>query len=207
MIGRLQMRPWGRTARATIISPEPDIAVSGLQAAVLRYWKELLRYLTARRATSDEAGDILQDLFVKVRTLESGPVAEPRAYLYKMAANLLFDRRRSAARRATREWLWSEVNLGLEREIDERPNADRSLAAREELAVLMRAISSLPERTADILRRYRIEGDAQRRIADDLGISLSAVEKHLQRAYRVVISAQSRLEADTLAALDHEASE
>ena len=37
----------------------------------------------------------------------------------------------------------------------------------------------------------------QRQIAGELGISLSAVEKHLQKAYQVVVETQKRLDADT----------
>ena len=196
MLRARQMRPHGRLARANVINHTPDIAASGLQAAVLKYRAELLRFLTARRAAADEAEDILQDLYLKVGTLDSGPVAQPRAYLYKMTANLLFDRRRTAAHRANRERLWTEAQLGPEKEIDDRPSVEQALAAREELRIVAEAVATLPERTAEILRRYRIDGDGQKAIAADLGISLSAVEKHLQRAYRVVVEAQARLDAD-----------
>jgi RNA polymerase sigma-70 factor (ECF subfamily) len=196
MLDRWQWPASVRFARGTVIDSNPDIAVAGLQAAVLKHWMELFRFLAARRVPKDEAEDILQDLFVKVRTLESGPVAEPRAYLYKMTANLLFDRRRTAARRTARESLWAEVHLGQDKEIDESPSADQALAARDELAHVSKAIAALPPRTIDILRRYRIEGHAQRRIAADLEISLSAVEKHLQRAYRAVVAAQAEIDAD-----------
>lgn len=171
------------------------MVVGGLQAALLEYRAELLRFLAARRATPDEAEDVLQDLYLRLRTNESGPIAEPRAWLYKVAANLLFDRRRSAARRASREQIWTEVQLGAEMEVDERPTAEQELVARQELAVVAAAIADLPERTADILRRYRIDGAEQKAIAADLGVSLSAVEKHLQRGYRAVAAARAALDA------------
>ena len=199
MLGPRQLRPVGRLLRAPVINYTPDIAVSGLQAAVLQYRAELLRFLSARRATADEAEDILQDLYVKVRALHGGPVAEPRAYLYRMTANLLMDRRRTAARRTARERHWTDAQLGPEQELDDRPTAEQELAAREELAVVSTVIGALPERTLDILRRYRVDGDGQREIAAALGISLSAVEKHLQRAYRVVVEAKARLEGVTSA--------
>ena len=138
---------------------------------------------------------MLQDLFVRVRTMESGPIAEPRAYLYKVTANLLFDRRRSAARRATREQIWTEAQLGPEMEIDERPSVEQEMAARQELHSITAAIAALPERTAVILRHYRVDGYEQKEIARELGISLSAVEKHLQRGYRAVTEARARLDA------------
>jgi RNA polymerase sigma-70 factor (ECF subfamily) len=185
----------GRVGWAKVITQTPDILVGGLQAAVLEYRSELLRFLAARRATPDEAEDLLQDLFVRVRTMDSGPIAEPRAYLYKIAANLLFDRRRSAARRSQREQIWTEVQLGDEMEIDERPSVEHEIAVRQELAIVAAAIAALPERSADILRRYRIDGAEQKAIAAALGISLSAVEKHLQRGYHAVAEARSQLDA------------
>lgn len=196
MLPRLAVRPFGRSTRTSAIEHSPDIASGGLQAALVAYRAELNRFLVARRASADDIEDILQDLYIKVRGLKTAPVAEPRAYLYKMAANLLADRRRSAARRATRERLWTETQLNLETEIDERPSAEQVVSGREELDLVLDAISSLPARTIEVLRRYRIDGDVQSAIAADLGISLSAVEKHLQRAYRAVIEAQARLDAD-----------
>jgi RNA polymerase sigma-70 factor (ECF subfamily) len=196
MLGPRQLRPVGRLSRAPVINYTPDIAVSGLQGAVLHYRAELLRFLVARRAAADEAEDILQDLYLKVRGLQGGPVAEPRAYLYRMTANLLLDRRRTAARRTVRERHWTDAQLGPEQDLDDRPTAEQELAAREELAIVSRAIGALPERTVEILRRYRVDGDGQREIAAALGISLSAVEKHLQRAYRVVVEAKARLDGD-----------
>jgi len=163
---------------------------------VLKYRGELLRFLRARRATDEEAEDILQDLFIKVGALHSGPIAEPRAYLYKITANLLFDRRRSAARRARRERLWLDTAQGAEQEIDEAPSIEQEMIAREELGRVFASLETLPERTTEILRMFRIDGIPQKDIAAQLGISLSAVEKHLQRAYLAVIRARAELDAE-----------
>jgi RNA polymerase sigma-70 factor (ECF subfamily) len=52
----------------------------------------------------------------------------------------------------------------------------------------------LPERTRAIFRRFRLDGEPQRRIAEDIGISVSAVEKHLARAYEAIAAAKLRLD-------------
>src|SRR5690349_6033597 len=65
MLPDTSMRPPGRLMRAPTIEPLPDIARGGLQAAVLAYRAELLRFLAARGAAADEAEDVLQDLYVK----------------------------------------------------------------------------------------------------------------------------------------------
>lgn len=163
---------------------------------MLAHRPALLKFLAARRVTPDEAEDLLQDLFVKLESAAIGPVAEPRAYLYRMADNLLLDRRRAEGRRVGREEAWVAVQGGAAPGVDDRPSPERLLIARERLAMVSRALAALPERTATIFRRFRIDGVNQKQIAAEQGISVSAVEKHLQRAYHAVVEVQARLDAD-----------
>ena len=142
---------------------------------------------------AEEAEDILQDLYVKLEGLKPGPVAEPRAYLHRMAENLLYDRRRTAGWRTSREEAWVASQLGVSREADSRPSAERELIAREELRLISQALAALPDRTLQIFRLYRLDGVRQREIAAQLGISVSSVEKHLRRAYQLVVEAQESL--------------
>jgi RNA polymerase sigma-70 factor (ECF subfamily) len=179
------------------IDRNPQASDSGLKGAFLQQRPALLRYLAARRLAPDEAQDLLQDLYVKLAAGTPGPVGEPRAYLYRMAENLLLDRRRAASRRSGREQAWTAAQLGGSGDADDRPSAEQVLIGRERLAAVTRALAALPERTSQVFRRYRIDGIAQKEIAAELGISLSAVEKHLQKAYRVVVEAQARLDADS----------
>lgn len=168
-----------------------------LRVALLEHRAALLRYFIARRVPPDEAEDVMQDLVVKLQTHVSGPVAEPRAYLYRMAENLLLDRIRSEGRRRGREQAWVAARAGATLDADDRPSAEQALIARERLALVSEALAALPERTLFVFRRYRIDGIPQRQIAAELGISLSAVEKHLQKAYQVVVETRMRLDADT----------
>ena len=168
-----------------------------LRTALLEHRPALLRYFIARRVPPEEAEDVLQDLVVKLESHASGPVAEPRAYLYRMAENLLLDRIRSDGRRRGREQAWVAVQAGATLETDDRPSPEQALIARERLALVSAALGALPERTLSVFRRYRIDGVPQRQIAAEAGISLSAVEKHLQKAYRAVVEVQARLDADS----------
>jgi RNA polymerase sigma-70 factor (ECF subfamily) len=179
------------------IDRDPQASDSGLKGVFLQQRPALLRYLAARRLAPDEAQDLLQDLYVKLAAATPGPVGEPRAYLYRMAENLLLDRRRAASRRSGREQAWTAAQLGPSGDADDRPSAEQVLIGRERLAAVTRALAALPERTVQIFRRYRIDGVAQKEIAAELGISLSAVEKHLQKAYRIVVEAQAHLDADS----------
>ena len=180
--------------QAEAVDRQAETRLSGLQAVLLDQRAALLRFLAARGA-ADEAEDVLHDLFVKLGRSVTAPVADPRAYLYRMADNLLLDRRRSAGRRTIRERAWTAEQLDVVSALDERPDAEQTLIQREQLALVSHALSALPERTLIIFRRFRIDGAGQKEIAAELAISLSAVEKHLQRAYRVLVEVQERLGA------------
>jgi RNA polymerase sigma factor (sigma-70 family) len=142
----------------------------------------LLRLLVARLGTRDDAEDALQDLWLKIDQLPPQPIAQPAAFLYRMAANHATDRRIAAARRGARDGAWLEVQ-------DTPPDfadPETALAVADERRALERIIASMPERMATALRMFRLEEQPQRAIADHLGISVSGVEKLLQRAYKKI---------------------
>jgi RNA polymerase sigma-70 factor (ECF subfamily) len=154
----------------------------GLKAVFLSERPMLLRLLSSRLGDPDLAQDLLQELWLKLESTATGPLADPAAYLFRMAANLALDHRRSTARRIQREQGWSEVQPTH----SEYATAEDTLISRERLGEMERSIAALPERTAAIFRSYRFDGVSRKEIAADLAISVSAVEKHLQRAYRAI---------------------
>ncbi len=160
------------------------MAATALAEHLLENRAPLLRFLRAR-GTRD-AEDLFQDLWLKTDRLEvTAPMPDPRAYLFRMADNLAHDRVRTEMRRTAREQGWSEAFRGVG-DHDQTPSAERALDARERLCRVVGALAALSDRTQTIFRRFRLEGMSQVDIAREDGISLSAVEKHLQRAYRVL---------------------
>ncbi|WP_240653465.1 RNA polymerase sigma factor [Sphingomonas crocodyli] len=155
---------------------------SGLRGVFLTERPMLLRLLTARLGNRDDAEDVLQDLWLKLESLPSGPVSQPAAYLFRMANNLAFDRRRSASRHAARDTEW----LSVQTTSDEMPTMEDDLIARQRLRQIEAAIDAMPERTARVFRQFRFEGRQQKAIAAELGLSLSSVEKLLQQGYRAI---------------------
>lgn len=184
----------GRAGASTPWEWSGQDMTAGLERIFLDLRPALARYLLARGVAADEADDLLQDVYLKLGS-PRGPVDEPRAYLYRMTHNLLLDRRRSAGRRVRRDDAWSSGGTGIAVESDPRPSAEQSLIAREQLTAMVAAIAALPVRTGDIFRRYRLDGQPQQGIADDLGISKSAVEKHLYRAFAAMTAARSAFDA------------
>lgn len=141
----------------------------------------LLRYLHARGA-GDEAEDLMQELWLKLASMPLDGVEHLDAYLMRAAHNLMLDRARSARRRQARDDCYQRDGA----EDLAPPSVVHHLIARERLDRVDRLLAGLGARTDAIFRRHRVEGIGQRAIAAELGISLSAVEKHLQKAYRAL---------------------
>lgn len=168
---------------------------SGLAAVLLANRAALLRFLRSRGA-DDAAEDLLQELWLKASAGAAQPIADPLAYLYRTAANLLLDRKRAELRRRRREDGWANPAGGEPGEASDVDCAERAALAREELRRVESALAALGPRTEAIFRRFRLDGAGQRQIAEEMGISLSAVEKHLRKAYRALVDLRRRLDAE-----------
>lgn len=166
----------------------------GLKAVFLAERAMLLRLLVARLGNRADAEDALQDLWMKVDQLPAGPpVAQPAAYLYRMASNHASDRRIAATRSGARDTAWMEVQPAA----DEQPTIEHALLARERLSRVEAALAAMPERMSSALRMYRLEELPQKEIAERLGMTLSGVEKLLRRAVKEIHTYRSVGEADS----------
>lgn len=160
----------------------------GLSGLFAQHRAELLRFLAARCGDPAEAEDFLQELWIKVSGLAAGPIANGRAYLFRMANNLVLDSRRAAMRAMRRDRSWLEDAGGgataPEDRPDPAPQADEQLSRTEEADILRKAIAALPPGAQRALVLVRLEGCPQAEAAEIMGISRSGVEKHLAVAMR-----------------------
>ena len=169
-----------------------DQAVGMIGAEFLRNRAMIARYLRARGA-GEHAEDLLQELWIKVAAMPPQvEVTDPTSYLFRMAHNLMLDRHRAGRRRTDRDHQYHAISDLTGTGHDPSPLPDRVLIAKQRLAEVDRVLRSLGERTDYIFRRHRVDEVPQREIASELGITLSAVEKHLQKAYRAVRAVADR---------------
>lgn len=168
---------------------------TGLSAIFLQNRPALLRFLRARGAGED-AEDLMQDMWMKLEAKDLGPVTDPLPYLYRVANNLMLDRYRSATRRERREQDWAEGAGGVMADPSEDMAIDERLILTERLEEARAILRSLGPRVELVFRRFRIEGVGQRLIAEELGVSLTTVEKDLQKAYRAMIALKQRLDTE-----------
>lgn len=147
------------------------------------------RFFQARLGAGADVEDLLQDLYLKVvGVAPDADVREPRAYLYRLASNLMMDRWRSGRRSAARDAAWRDIAhvTGATEDLDDAPSAEAVVTGRQRLTRLMTALERLPERTRTIFRLHKFEGLSYAEVAQRLDVSKSTVEKHMMGALRVL---------------------
>lgn len=166
---------------------------SGLHEIFEQHREPLLRYLRAHGAR-DDAEDLLQELWLKLSSVPSGPIASPRNYLFRAATNLMIDRRRSEAQARRRDHEWSGLADRLPGAAANDPNPDRLIDGRRRLALVEEELAKLPTRALSIFREHRVEGRSQREIAAAMGLSQSTIESDLRLVYRLLDDLRRRFD-------------
>ncbi len=133
----------------------------------------------------------MQELWVKLATLETGPIANSNAYLHRMALNMANDLVRAKVRRRGREAAWSHVMVAEQDSVavDPAPSPERALIAKGSLEDVKNALQTLSERARVAFVYHRIEGKSHAETAEIMGISKSAVEKHMAAAMKHLLHA------------------
>lgn len=142
-------------------------------------WRRMLRRLQGVAGVSDDVEDLLQSAFLRLenyrRTTE---VRKPDAFIVRTAINLGIDERRKLRRRME----IGGLDLDALEIADHTPPAEDAFDAKRRLEGVSNALQQLPPRTREIFLLRRVDGLRHREIAERLGITVSAVEKHVAKA-------------------------
>lgn len=152
----------------------------------------LVRFFTRRIGNVVDAEDLTQDVLVGALTHSNWTSSEQaKGYIFRSAINRLRDRhRRFKAQGMTLDC--NEVFL------HERLCSDGSqnpiecvLIAQEELSAIDQALQKLNVRTRTVFVLVKLERLRSTEVADMLGISVRAVNKHLQKAMSLLAQAST----------------
>jgi RNA polymerase sigma-70 factor (ECF subfamily) len=150
----------------------------------------LVRAVYARLHSWEEATEVVQEAYVRVFRLDNPPpINFLRAYLYKTAFNLAYDRRgERTVRQEREEFVYTEVYRERERE---NPTPERLCLDEEVRACLQDAVNKLPPKCRMAFTLVELENQTVREAAGKMGISEMAVYQLVNRAYghmaRVVV--------------------
>lgn len=158
--------------------PMPSNA-SHLTDLLIRERPALLRLARSILGHDSGAEDVIQSVWFKARGVDSAQrIDNPRAYLYRLVANLATDHGREHTRRnrlLAEHYLWGA---------DEVLSTEEQVMAQDELQRVLDAASHLPEPTRDMFQLNRLQGLTQAEVARRHQVSVTTVENHIRSALR-----------------------
>lgn len=139
-------------------------------------WAHLRKSVAGRISSRDRAADRLHSAFVRLAEHPTG-VDNPSAYLIRTAVNLEIDdfRRSRIVQTVPLEYFDDSLPLSA-------PLQDEALIAREKLERVREGLRRLSERTREMFLKHRLGAMKHREIAEEFGVSQSAVRKHIAKA-------------------------
>lgn len=140
-----------------------------------------IRAFFARRVPSCDVDDMIQEVALRMQARrERNEIINHQAYLFQVAHSVLNDRaRRDQVRHRADHSVLEEIH----HPVEER-SPFRVLEGKEQLGILVEALNELPDRTRQAFVLHRFEEMSYAAIAQHLGVSISAVEKHIMKAIR-----------------------
>jgi RNA polymerase sigma factor (sigma-70 family) len=153
----------------------------------------LIRFLTLRLQSRQEAREVAQEAYVRLLQLERPDVASfVRAYLFRIAGNLAIDRlrRRATESRFQEPQPFSDL-------FARQPDPETLTLERERMELIRGFLQELPEAVRDAFLLFRMKDMDQKSIARRLGITDRMVRNHITRA---LMYCRLRLEGETPAA-------
>ena len=161
-----------------------------LSRVLLEERPSLMRLVQRIVKNEPSAEDVTQLLWLKIqRVSEHPPIENPRAFLFRLAANLAKDHLRSkrsyaASQAEAQAFLWSELQT---------PSPEQAAIDRAELARVLAAAQTLPEPTRSMFHQHRFGGLTYTQIAARHGVSTTTVENHIKRALAVLRAARDKI--------------
>lgn len=166
---------------AKIISDERAI---WLATEVMPHEPDIRAWLRRAKSSESDIDDTVQDAYAKLVCLSDiSSIINVRAYFFRTARSAAIDR----IRRQSVIAIDSVVHIDSLHIPDPISSPEEQVIGRNELKLLVKMVSSLPEKTRRIFLFSRVEGLPHKEIAKRTGVPESTVEKHVAKAFLLLM--------------------
>lgn len=154
------------------------------------FFRNVRRALLRRGNSWAETDDLLQEAFLRMQEYcqRGGEVRQPEGFLMRTALRLAVN----ANRDAHHELYCDPPAEDLAQIADGAPTPDEVLTGHQCLMRMRAALEAASPRTREVLFMQRLDGMSYAEIAERLGISVSAVEKHMAKALMILSELDQR---------------
>lgn len=158
---------------------------------VLPHASSFRRYARRVAVGDQDADDLVQEAYARLLAVDDWRRLEsPPHFMLRIIRNLAAERLRRS-----RVVAFDQASvLDLSKLPDMAPDPFAATASRQELTHLLAAFEKLPEKCRQVVHMRKIQGLAPAEIAEKLGISVSTVEKHLAKGFRLLTEAMATLD-------------
>ncbi len=170
-------------------SPLPDTDhLAWIAQDVMPHENAVRQWLSRTLLPGVTEDDIIQECYARFCAAPFQDIQNGRAFFFSCARNLVIEYARKSKIR------YLDADLGLEacNVADDRPNPEQNLAARQQLDWLREQMMTLPSPCKDVFILRKIYNHSHDYIAQSLGISRRAVERHIGRGLQKLIEAGKR---------------
>ena len=156
-----------------------DAAQERLDALAREYRPALTRFFRKRATPAADVDDLVQEVLLRLAVRgDADAIDRPEAYLMRSASNVWRDHLRKLRTHAQ----GAHEEYSEERHAVPDHGPVDALQATQSIETLVAILHELPARTLQVFVLCRVEGMRQKSVARRLGVSVSAVEKHMIKA-------------------------
>jgi len=144
---------------------------------MLKYYKELVYFVQKMVGDRELAMDITQETYAKtIEKSKEMPIENERAFLYKVARNIVID----ASRREKNRNIIAYEEEHHCCDVHEQPDAIAFESSKD--AMLVEALGALPKHLKHVFVLHVMEGYSKKEIASMMNLNLNSVQKYVVQA-------------------------
>jgi RNA polymerase sigma-70 factor (ECF subfamily) len=149
----------------------------------------LRSYISRFLVSSHEIDDVSQETFLRAYNAEkTTAIREPKAFLFRVAKNLMLSEFKKKSYKAT-DYLNEDDHSEV---LDSGLRLEDDVIAQQKLGIYCEVLASLPPRRRKVMLMKKVYGMSHKEIAARMGVTVSAVEKHLRLGGRKCITLMAK---------------